>query len=222
MSASNMESIPLLSSSKFNDISSHQGISKNKNKIILIVTIFILITCSALFIYNYKKSLVYNSIYLSQSAEVNYCKTSCTNSCSSYESIYGNLCCDWIKDSNGGQSCSLQVSSTGTCLCSNDLTNTVLIPIQTPTIPPPPSIATTTIETNPTLKPHKNKNDDDFGFMPWIPWDPIEIPVDGTPCLKQCKKPCGESQSNNKYYCCEMNSKGTCSTTQINGKCYCN
>ena len=59
------------------------------------------------------------------------------------------------------------------------------------------------------------------GF-PNLPWFPIEVPENATPCKRSCEQPCGWSQSYGKTYCCERKaSSSECSVTNINGACYC-
>ena len=131
--------------------------------------------------------------------------------------MYGPLCCDWIVSSDGAKTCSQTISAGNVCTCSgNAPVQSVPVPIPAPVPEPKPSNS------------EKKKKDDDFFWEPmpdmpgWLPFNPIDVPKDGTPCKKHCDNACGWSQSNGDALCCDPNPKtGACGQAQINGKCYC-
>lgn len=143
-----------------------------------------------------------------------YCKVSCSDPCSTFPSVYGNLCCDWNHGSDGGKSCGLHISKDNVCACGgvteSDKDNSEPVPVMSPV-------------REPSEKKEKKKNDG-WEPMPWLPFKPfkpISVPDDAEECKQHCDNPCSWSQSNGITYCCEAVPGKSCSTTQVNGKCYC-
>ena len=159
-----------------------------------------------------------------------YCKTSCDNACSHFDSPYGPLCCDWTATPDGeSKICAQSVDKAGLCLCGAA----------------PPSMAPPDSAPAPAPAPHtgsKPQKDDDNGFHPfptmawlpfkpfgdddnsgnggWIPFKPfkpIKIPENAVPCQKKCVHACGYSND----LCCEATKSGNCDITTVNNKCYC-
>jgi len=148
-----------------------------------------------------------------------YCKVSCSDPCSTFPSVYGNLCCEWTHDADGGKSCGLHVTKENVCACDGVVPkdhdsgsiSSEPVPVMVPA-------------REPTEKKPKKKNDDGWEPMPWLPFKPfkpISIPDDAEECKQHCDNPCSWSQSNGVTYCCEIVPGKSCSTTQINGKCFC-
>ena len=143
-----------------------------------------------------------------------YCKVSCSDPCSTFPSVYGNLCCEWTHDADGGKSCGLHVTKENVCACDG-----ISVPAADHDSGPVPVMV-------PAREPaeKKPKKNDGWEPMPWLPFKPfkpISVPDDAEECKQHCDNPCSWSQSNGITYCCETVPGKSCSTTQINGKCFC-
>eukprot|EP01041_Mallomonas_annulata_P011934 gene11934-25007_t len=170
-----------------------------------------------------------------------FCKISCSSPCSKFPSVYGELCCEWSQSSSG-HVCALSISSGGICTCGAPMDSSVLPvpvdPFKPPSNPvnpvpvpvPQPAAAPSPASTQGAPAPGSNSgfhpfptmswNWNPYPTMAWLPFNPINIPENGTPCKRMCKHPCGWSQSNGESLCCET-SNGGCDMAQINGQCYC-
>lgn len=147
-----------------------------------------------------------------------YCKVQCSDPCSLFPSVYGNLCCEWSHGPDGGKSCGLHVTKDNVCACDAPASSGG-------DEKPHPSEPVAEPAPAPTEK--KPKNHGGWEPMPWLPFEPfkpfkpIKVPDDAEPCKQQCDNPCSWSQSNGVSYCCETVPGKACSSTQINGQCFC-
>lgn len=172
-----------------------------------------------------------NPVMKESNQEASFCKTSCTNSCAEYKSVYGALCCDWSTTADGGKTCAQTISSEGVCSCgssSKPSSASALTPTTTSIVDPGDSNKSRPVP-EPVKDPKPKHNHDDWNndwfppssWLPFPPFEPIHVPDSATACKKHCDNACGWSQSNGEALCCEPNSKGKCGMTQVNGKCYC-
>jgi len=184
------------------------------------------------------------------SLKLSFCQTSCTDSCSTYMSVYGQLCCNWAEHQTGERSCTLRVEDDGICTCGvphnvnainsgiyeqeSDKTDNV------PAAEPSVMLKSTqtsggNTESSPTTNsnsipiggggyhpyPTMSWNWNPYPTMAWIPFNPITIPSSSTPCKHYCRHPCGWSSYYGESLCCETSQNGGCDMAQINGQCYC-
>lgn len=177
--------------------------------------------------------------------DVSYCKVQCSNPCSKFPSLYGDLCCDWSSLPGGGQVCAQMINKEGVCTCGiaagspgtpappapGPAPAPVPVPVSKEPDVPMPSLYPTPapvknkggFEPFPTMQwwPFPKMDFHPYPTMAWIPFQPIGIPPDATPCKRSCDHACGQTMINGETYCCEPNAHGGCGTTTVDGKCYC-
>ena len=175
------------------------------------------------------------------SLTASFCKTSCKSPCSTFPSVYGELCCDWSISSDG-QLCALNISPAGICTCGAppDASDVISDPTRTHPVPAPfPASAPlpvpkkpeqdSTPVSHPTAVPVNNAQ---HGFQPfptmaWIPfpefpkWNPYPTmawlpfnPIKVPENGTPCKKEC-------KHACgwSQSNGESVCCETSPSGGC---
>lgn len=251
--ASSIQTVHIENNSENN---SFQKFLKRNKKLFIVGGSFALLSITLLCSFAYMKNISANEYDMSNEAKISleatgdtftwgelkssFCKTSCTNPCAKFPSMYGELCCNWTPAPGGGAVCALGVTASGTCTCGTyDDSSSIVIPALPPAPVPVPAPKPPVSPPTPVEQHHPTPGNDGgffhpfptmkwepivfnpFPTMAWLPFNPIGIPEGATLCKKSCQHPCSQSQSNGESFCCEATASGSCSTTQINGQCYC-